>query len=74
MTMEKNYAKESGAFMALSKMMRDRIRELDSGDKFERDWAMTRLKILADHVDQTLIELGYHDAVQGPAARDAEVG
>ena len=74
MTMEKNYAKESGAFMALSKMMRDRIRELDSEDKFERDWAMTRLKILADHVDQTLIELGYQEAKQGPAARGLEVG
>lgn len=74
MTLVKNYAWESGAFMALARMMRDKIRELDSEDPLTRKWALQSLKGLADHTDFTLAELGYQEAKQGPAARDLEVG
>jgi len=57
--MSKNYAYHSGAFMALAKMMRDKIRDLDSEDKFTRDWAIFCLRDLADQTDITLAELGY---------------
>jgi hypothetical protein len=56
---KRNYAHESGAFMALAKMMRDEIRNLDSDDEFTREWATRFLKGLADQTDATLAELGY---------------
>jgi hypothetical protein len=62
---ERNYAYESGAFMSLSKMMRDEIRKLDSNDKFTHEWAIKFLKLLADQTDNTLAEFGYTDSVRG---------
>lgn len=61
--MEKNYAYECGAFMALAKMMRDRIRELDSDDERDREWARRTLNSLADQTDDTLAEFGYEKEV-----------
>jgi hypothetical protein len=57
--MEKNYAYECGAFMALAKMMRNKIRELDSDNEHDREWAMKTLRNLADQTDETLVEFGY---------------
>lgn len=61
--MEKNYAYNCGAFMALAKMMRDKIRELDSDDEHTRKWARRTLDSLADQTDDTLAELGYEKEV-----------
>jgi CelD/BcsL family acetyltransferase involved in cellulose biosynthesis len=57
--MAKNYAYESGSFMALAKMMRDEIRKLDSTDDFDRKWAVRFLQDLANQTDATLVEFGY---------------
>jgi hypothetical protein len=57
--MAKNYAYESGAFMALAKMMRDEIRKLDSTDDFDRKWALRFLQGLADQTDSALVEFDY---------------
>jgi CelD/BcsL family acetyltransferase involved in cellulose biosynthesis len=57
--MQKNYAYECGAFMALAKMMRNKIRNLESDDEFTREWAETVLRDLADQTDATLAEFGY---------------
>ena len=59
--MEKNYAYNSGAFMALAQMMRDKIRDLDSNDEFTREWALKSLQRLAEQTDRTLVELGYEE-------------
>lgn len=56
---QKNYAYECGAFMALARMMRDKIRDLDSKDEFTREWARRSLESLADQTDDVLIEFGY---------------
>jgi CelD/BcsL family acetyltransferase involved in cellulose biosynthesis len=57
--MAKNYARESGSFMALAKMMRDEIRKLDSTDDFDQKWAVRFLQGLANQTDATLVEFGY---------------
>ena len=58
--MEKNYAYQSGSFMALAKMFRDTVRELDAAqDDYARKWAMIKLRNLAEQTDDTLVELGY---------------
>ena len=60
--MEKNYAYESGAFMALSKMFRDAVRELDAAeDRYDRKWALGKLRSLAEQTDDTLVELDYKE-------------
>lgn len=45
--------------MALAKMFRDGVRELNSDDEFTREWARQKLNMLADQTDDTLVELGY---------------
>lgn len=57
--MSKNYARESGEFMALARMMRNEIRNLDSVDQFDRTWAVKFLKQLADQTDEVLVKYGY---------------
>ena len=58
--MEKNYASHSGAFMALAKLMAEAVRELDAAkDSYDRNWAMSRLMMLAEQTEDTLVELGY---------------
>lgn len=57
--MEKNYAYECGAFMALAKMMRDKIREMENGTEMTRECAEHSLRLLADQTDETLEEFGY---------------
>lgn len=57
--MSKNYARESGTFMALATMMRDKIRDLDSADDWDREWAVKCLKMLAEQTDETLVEFDY---------------
>lgn len=57
--MSKNYAYESGAFMALAKMMRDQIRNLDSADDWDREWAVKCLRLLAEQTDETLAQFDY---------------
>ena len=60
--MEKNYAYQSGSFMALAKMFRDAVRELDAAqDDFDRKWAMIKLRNLAEQTDDMLVELGYQE-------------
>lgn len=54
--MEKNYAYESGAYRALAGMMRDKIRDLDSADQFDREWAVKCLKMLAEQFEETVAE------------------
>jgi hypothetical protein len=50
--------------MALSKMFRDAVRELDAAqDDYDRKWALNRLRGLAEQTDDTLIELGYEKEV-----------
>lgn len=61
--MEKNYAYECGAFMALAKMMRDKIREMENGSEMTREWAENTLRQLADQTDETLAEFGYEKEV-----------
>ena len=49
-----NTAYQMGAFKAIAEMMRDRIREYQDGeDDFDRKWAMKRLVMLADQLDET---------------------
>lgn len=57
--MAKNYAYESGAFMALAQMMRDQIQRLDSEDEIVREWAVDSLKALAAQTTDTLAQFGY---------------
>lgn len=57
--MAKNYARESGAFMALATMMRDQVQALENGDDWDRDWAVKCLKMLADQTNETLVRFGY---------------
>ena len=61
--MEKNYAYQSGAFMALAKLFRDAVRDMDSADEYDRKWARRRLEMLAEQTDDTLIELGFEKEV-----------
>ena len=47
-------AYQMGAYKAIAEMMRDRIREYQEGeDDFDRKWAMDRLIMLADQLDET---------------------
>jgi Arc/MetJ-type ribon-helix-helix transcriptional regulator len=46
-------AYQMGAYKAIAEMMRDAVRELQSGDEFERDWATKRLVMLADQLEET---------------------
>jgi len=49
-----NIAHQMGAYKAIAEMMRDRIREYQGGeDDFDREWAMKRLVMLADQLDET---------------------
>ena len=58
--MSRNYAYESGSFMALSRLLRDDVRELLAAkDDWEREFMLRRLADMADQVDETLSELGY---------------
>ncbi len=57
--MAKNYARESGAFMALATMMRDQVQALENGDDWDRDWAVKCLKMLSDRTNETLVRFGY---------------
>lgn len=59
--MSRNYARESGAFMAIAKMMRDEIGRLDSENPVYRELALVYLKALAKQTDKTLVEFGYED-------------
>lgn len=60
--MAKNYAYEAGSFMALAKMFRDAVREMNAaeGDS-DRDWAARRLNLLCEQTNDTLVELGYQE-------------
>jgi hypothetical protein len=58
--MSKNYARESGTFLALAKMFSDAVKELnDAQDSYDRKWATQRLNMLSEQTDATLVELGY---------------
>ncbi len=58
--MAKNYAHESGTFMALAKMFSDAVKELNEAqDDYDRRWAKRRLDMLAEQTNETLVELGY---------------
>lgn len=58
--MSKNYARESGTFMALAKMFSDAVNELNTAqDSYDRKWAQQRLNMLAEQTNETLVELGY---------------
>jgi Arc/MetJ-type ribon-helix-helix transcriptional regulator len=47
-------AYQMGAFKAIAEMMRDAVRELEGAkDKYDREWAMKRLVMLADQLDET---------------------
>ena len=62
--MEKNYAYQSGAFMAMAKMFRDAVRDLDAAeDDWDRKWARQRLDMLAEQTNELLVELGYEKEV-----------
>lgn len=56
---EKNYAYESGSFMALARMMSDAVKELETTTEYDREWALTRLRLLAEQTDDVLKEFGY---------------
>ena len=46
--------------MALAKMMAEAVRELDTAqDTYDRNWAMSRLMMLAEQTEDTLVQLGY---------------
>ena len=58
--MSKNYAYDSGAFMAMAKMFRDAVREMNAADdEWDRRWGKRRLDMLAEQTDDLLVELGY---------------
>ena len=58
--MAKNYAYESGAFMALTKMFRDAANEMAlSQNDADRVWATRKLMMLAEQTDDVMIEFGY---------------
>jgi hypothetical protein len=60
--MEKNYAYQSGAFMAMAKMFRDAVRDLDTAeDEWDRKWARQRLDMLSEQTNELLVELGYEE-------------
>ena len=60
--MTKNYAYQSGAFMALAKMFRDTVREMNAAENdSDREWAVRRLELLSEQTDDTLAELGYEE-------------
>ena len=47
-----NTSYQLGAYKAIAEMMRDAIRDMDSKDEFTADYAVTRLKMLADQLDE----------------------
>jgi hypothetical protein len=58
--MTKNYARESGTFMALAKMFRDAANEMAlAQNDFDRVWATRNLMMLAKQTDEALIKYGY---------------
>lgn len=62
--MNKNYAYDSGAFMAMAKMFRDAVREMNAAnDEWDRKWAKQRLDMLSEQTDELLVELGYEKEV-----------
>ena len=48
-----NTAYQMGAYKAIAEMMRSAIRDMDSKDEFEAEYAVTRLKMLAEQLDET---------------------
>jgi hypothetical protein len=47
-------AYQMGAYKAIAEMMQDRIRELQAAeDDYDRKWAMDRLIMLADQLEET---------------------
>ena len=46
-------ARECGSYQAIAEMMAESIRQLDSDDQFDREWALWRLQSLADQFDNT---------------------
>ena len=49
-----NTAYQMGAYQSIAQMMSERIRELQAAeDDFDRKWAMDRLVMLADQLDET---------------------
>ena len=62
--MAKNYAYESGAFMAMTKMFRDAANEMAvAQNDYDRVWATRKLMMLAEQTDELLVELGYEKEV-----------
>jgi len=58
--MEKNYAYESGVFLALAQLMRDAVRELAAADNdADRVWATRNLMILEQQTTEALVRFGY---------------
>jgi Holliday junction resolvasome RuvABC DNA-binding subunit len=58
--MTKNYARESGTFMALAQMMRDAVNELAvAQNDFDRVWATRNLMMLSEQTTKALVNLGY---------------
>jgi hypothetical protein len=58
--MSRNYARESGTFMALAKLFSDAVKELNEAqDDYDRKWARQRLNMLAEQTNETFVELGY---------------
>ena len=47
-----NTAYQCGTYKAIAEMMRDAIRDMDSKDAFEADYAKTRLRMLADQLEE----------------------
>jgi truncated hemoglobin YjbI len=48
-----NTAYQCGAYKAIAEMMRDAIRDMDSDNEFTAEFAVSRLKMLADQLDET---------------------
>ena len=49
-----NTAYQMGAYKAIAQMMRDAIRDLDAAaDDYDRNWAMSRLMMLAEQLEET---------------------
>ena len=47
-------AYQMGAYKAIAEMMRDAVRQLEGAeDEYDREWAMKRLVMLADQLEET---------------------
>jgi len=47
-------ARQCGSYQAIAEMMTESIRDLDSKDGFEQEWALRRLRSLADQFEETV--------------------